>query len=131
MDRKFFDHAALAIELPTVALAGSVGEIPIRLRNTGHRPWASVDAVPVHLSYRLVPEEAGRKTVAGPALDLPGRVRRAQNIDASVKVRWPRRPGIYRLKVDLLLGGTVWFEEMTGRPLAAGEVRVEGAPKPL
>ena len=125
LDRKFFDHATLAVELPAAGNAGEVAEIPIQLRNTAHRPWASRDAVQVRLGYRLVPEEPGRGAVTGPTSALPGRIRRAQNVDTVIRVQWPRRPGSYLLKLDLLLGGTVWFEEITGRPLAEGAVRVE------
>ena len=48
---------------------------------------------------------------------------------ATISRLWPEEPGRYVLELDLLLGGVVWFEEITGRRIARGEVDVTaGAP---
>ncbi|MDX1503182.1 MAG: hypothetical protein R3325_12550 [Thermoanaerobaculia bacterium] len=127
---KFFAHQTVALELPETAAAGAETRLPVRVLNRGRRPWASRADVPVHLRYRLEPL-AGGELVVGRVSRLPGVVSHRELLEGTLRVRWPRRPGRYRMTVDLVLGGTVWFESIGGAPLAEGVVEVrEAEPRP-
>ncbi len=121
---KFFAARALAVELPSQGVAGTRTEIALHLGNRGSRAWASQADVPVHLVHRLRPlDRPGARTLEKLS-PLPHAVAAGGEVMATVRVRWPRRPGRYLLELDLMIGGAVSFADWVGAPLAAGEVRV-------
>lgn len=129
---RFFSSETLELDLPATAPAGERSYHRVKLRNAGRRAWASRDDVPVHLTYRLTPlPEGPREPIVGPMTRFVEPLPHAWERDMALEVVWPRRPGRYRMVVDLLLGGTVWFETITGKPVAVREIVVEppaGAP---
>jgi hypothetical protein len=114
-----------------VRYLGPYRPVPVRARNDGRRHWATHEAVPIQLSYRLQSlDNPKRQPIVGPATSVRSPVGKGGLLDTDLKVRWPRKPGRYELTIDLMLGGAAWFEEWTGQPLARGEVRVDAPETP-
>lgn len=128
---KFYAAEAVAAVLPPTGVAGERLELPVVVRNTGWRPWATEDSIPIHLGYRLTragaPADAPRR--AGPLTRIE-RVGPGAELAVPLKVRWPERPGRYRVVVDLVVAGRLWFESWDGGPVAVGEIDVLPASGP-
>ncbi|MCH7666484.1 MAG: hypothetical protein IH936_11215 [Acidobacteria bacterium] len=126
---KFFRGVTMSVDLPKSARAGKSSLVPIRVRNTGYRFWSSKEAVPTRLGYRIysLPRREGERPVSGRLQDFEGRVPRGSELDAELRVRWPKKPGRYELVVDLNLGGAIWYGAWNQEPLARGVVRVRPA----
>ncbi|MDH3744118.1 MAG: hypothetical protein OES47_03335 [Acidobacteriota bacterium] len=124
--RKFYSGEVIEIELPQRGNTGRRGLVPLRLRNSGWRYWASGDPVPIHLSYRLwpLPRSKHAEPFVGPTTEFAQRVDPGAEVDVEMTLRWPRREGRYEMSVDLVVGGHEWFEDWTGTPLAKARVRV-------
>jgi hypothetical protein len=125
---KFYRGELVEGSLPSVGLAGERLEAALRVRNAGLRYWAGEDAAPVLAASRLFD---GDRELPQPLearmVPVEGRVERGEEAALVVPVRLPRRPGDYLLKVDLLLAGALWFEEIGGAPIAQASLRVEAA----
>lgn len=129
--RKFFVYDAVEVELPERVAAGGADELRVAVRNRGRRPWASRSDVPIHVGYRLEPAEGAVREPAERLIELEGRIERGEVAEVTKSVRWPRRPGRYRVTIDLVAGGAVRFEEWLGLPVAVREVEVvEAAEEP-
>lgn len=122
---KFYAAEAVEVDLPVTGRAGERVGHPVRIRNKGWRPWSSEDSIPIHLGYRLVSleDDAGSARRSGP-LTAIGRVEPGGELATELAVRWPRRPGRYRMVVDLAIAGRMWFESWEGGPVAVVEVEV-------
>jgi hypothetical protein len=121
--RDAFDRQVLRARLPRTAIAGTVDRIPVRVRNLSSRGWATTPLIPVHLSYRLLPEGEG-PLLEGVRTRLPRPVRPGQILVAQARIVWPERPGRYFLRLDLVQENVAWFEDKVGRPLARRWVEV-------
>ncbi len=122
---KFFAYEAAPVELPATAAAGSVARLRVRLTNRGRRPWGSKADVPIHLAYSVRAVAAAPEAPPGVGFAPIDRVvERGQRVELSVDVRWPRRPGGYRVELDLAAAGVELFQQWIGRPIAAGVVEV-------
>ena len=123
---KFYAAKAVQVDLPAAGRAGERVEHPVRIRNTGWRPWSSEDSIPIHLGYRLVPtaDGAGSAPQPGPLTPIR-RVEPGGELTTKLAMRWPRQPGRYRMVVDLVVAGRLWFGSWEGGPVAVTEVEVE------
>jgi hypothetical protein len=122
---RLFERTILALEMPAEVEAGSTSRLQVRVRNESEREWRSDRLFPVFLGYRLTPlEQPGAAATEGARTPLPQPVRSGNVVASSIEVRWPERPGMYQLKVDLVAEGVAWFEERNKAPLGLAEVRV-------
>ncbi|MDH3253376.1 MAG: hypothetical protein OEM62_00120 [Acidobacteriota bacterium] len=122
-----FERTVLAAELPDSVVAGSVSRVTIRARNQSRGAWRSEGLFPVFLSYTLEPLKNGRSEVEeGQRNPLGGAIRPTAELALPLEIRWPWKPGSYRVKVDLVAEGVAWFESMVGAPLVEGTVNVVG-----
>ena len=122
---KFFSYAAEPVELPRSVVAGSVSTLRVSLTNRGRRPWASQADVPIHLARKTRPaarSDDNADTIRFTAID--GTVGRRERLELRAEHRWPKRPGRYRLELDLAVGGVELFQEWLGAPIAEGVVEV-------
>ncbi|MCM2269619.1 MAG: hypothetical protein NDJ75_05925 [Thermoanaerobaculia bacterium] len=121
-----FEREVESVELPATGIAGRQAEIPIRVVHRGTWPWSSRTTLPVLLTASLVAlDGSGGHEVRG---ELPGTVRPGQRLETTLALRWPERPGRYRVTVDLVLEDVAWFADRLGEPLATGEVTVTAPP---
>jgi len=83
---------------------------------------ASVSGDPAEDSelVRVALDGSGAHEVRG---ELPGTVRPGQRLETTLALRWPERPGRYRVTVDLVLEDVAWFADRLGEPLATSQVR--------
>jgi hypothetical protein len=124
----FFEATLLEAEIPPRALAGAEGRFRVRVRNDGRRYWSSEDPIAVLFGYRLyrLPRQEGDAGVVGPWTPLPARVPSRSEFEADVLVKWPEKKGRYEMRLDLTVGGVVWFEDWTKAPLAVRTLRLVG-----
>lgn len=126
---KFLQAFPLDLELPRTGSAGGRTTVPVRIRNTGLRFWASRNTVPTHLGYQFfsLPRQEGDEPVSGRLEDFDGQVTKGSDLVTELGIRWPRKPGSYELVVDLSLAGVYWFAEWNQEPLARVTVEVKTA----
>jgi hypothetical protein len=127
----FFAATLLEAKIPQRAAAGTDGRFRVRVRNDGRRYWTSEDPIPVLFGYRLyrLPREVGDDGVEGPWTPLPARVPSRSEIEADVLVKWPQEKGRYEMRLDLTVGGVVWFEDWVGSPLAVRNLHTVDVPE--
>ncbi len=121
--RQLVSREVVEVQVPASAAAGSVLRVPVRVRNTGRTTWSSRGDLPVRLGYRLHPPGGGEPIEPPPAA-LPGETGPGETLATDLEVRLPRRPGRYRLVVDLVAPQVAWFADRTGEPLAEAEIEV-------
>lgn len=113
------------LDLPDV-LAGAVAQAVVRLENAGTATWRSTTDAGVRLSYHWLDERGnpivwdGMRTLFGSPV-APGEL-----ATATIPVRGPVPPGRYRLAVDLVEEGRLWFAEVGNAPL---EMECEVGPR--
>jgi pimeloyl-ACP methyl ester carboxylesterase len=122
---RLFERTVLALEMPAEVEAGSSSRIEVRVRNESEGEWRSDRLFPVFFSYRLTPlGQPDAAATEGSRTPLPQPVRSGSVVANSMEIRWPDKPGLYQLKVDLVVEGVAWFEERNKAPLGFTEVRV-------
>ncbi len=121
--RQLVSREVLEVGLPREAAAGSLVKVPVRVRNTGRTTWSSRGDLPVRLGYRLHPPGGG-DPIEPPPATLPGETGPGETLATELEIRLPRRPGRYRLVVDLVAPQVAWFADRTGEPLAEAEIEV-------
>jgi hypothetical protein len=122
---RLFERTVLALEMPADVEAGSSSRLEVQVRNESEEEWRSDRLFPVFFSYRLTPlGQPGAAATEGARIPLPQPVRSGNIAAGSVEIRWPDKPDLYQLKVDLVAEGVAWFEERNGAPLGLAEVRV-------
>jgi len=120
-----FAAEPIGLALPTEAVAGDEAAVEVRVVHRGDWPWEAEGPLPVALGARLErldPEPGGALTEF--RAPLPRDVQPGQRVDATLRIRWPKEPGRYRLVVDLVLEEVAWFSERGGAPLGESEVTV-------
>jgi hypothetical protein len=123
---RFYRGELDELSFPNRVSPGSTRRIPIRVRNTGTRYWATDDPIPVFLGYRLyeLPRRDGETTIIGPLTRLPGKVEPGGLLETRLDLALPSTEGQYEVVVDLVVAGINWFEVWNGKPLASGRIRV-------
>ncbi len=102
----------LHLELGPVR-AGAVGAAVVRLENAGSAPWRTEnDRTGVHLSYHWLDERGNPIVWDGIRTALERPVAPGERLEAELRIRGPIPPGRYRLAVDLVDEGRLWFEEI-------------------
>jgi len=121
-----FAREVEAVAMPAGGVAGEAATVAVRVVHRGDWPWSSQVPLPVHLTASLAAADGGElHEFRAP---LPRAVRRGERLETTLELRWPERPGRYRLTVDLVLEDVTWFGDRVGEPLGAAEVTV--APRP-
>ena len=128
--RKFYSAQALTVNLPQSASAAARRELPVRLRNSGWRPWATADSIPIHLSYRIRRQGGSGASTAGPLTRIDPSVAPGAELATDLRVRWPSEPGRYEMGVDMVVAGHLWFEGWGGGPVARGAIEIVAATPP-
>jgi hypothetical protein len=85
---------------PIEVTAGSQTQLPLKVRNTGSRPWRPDGIFPHRLGYRLSTQGGGSE-VASQAAMLTGRVPPGKSLDLPLSIRWPDEPGSYELIIEI------------------------------
>lgn len=115
----FYDAALEPLAFTSAVALGAGQRLELRVTNRSPRPWrfTPVEAPHgVHLGLRV-------ERVDGPlAFELRGTTPDAelapgQSLALAAEIPPLAEPGAYRLRVDLVDEGVVWFEEMGSRPL--------------
>ena len=106
------------LDLPEIR-AGAVSEAVVRLENAGTAAWHSREDTGIRLSYHWLDERGNAIVWDGIRTPLARPVAPGEALTATVAVRGPVPPGRYRLAVDLVNEGRLWFAEVGNRPLEA------------
>ncbi|MDX1501488.1 MAG: hypothetical protein R3325_03925 [Thermoanaerobaculia bacterium] len=109
--------------LPATAVAGATDVVELTLRNTGELAWERDGLLPARLGYRLYGDGSERPR-EGPRSELPADVPPGAEVTVALPIRWPERPGRYRLVVDLVRDGAGWLADRGAGPVAEAAVRV-------
>jgi hypothetical protein len=124
---RFYRGEVEALRMPAHVAPGARRKVPISIRNTGSRYWATNDPIPIFLSYkaRRVSGNDGDEAAIGPLSHLPDRVAPGAVAQTSLEMVLPDQAGEYEVAVDLVVAGLNWFEEWNGKPLVRRRIRVE------
>jgi hypothetical protein len=77
------------------------------------------------VGYRLDAEGAkSRRPLVERLVPIVGTVERGAEVSVQVPIQWPEHPGLWRVRIDPLLAGALWFEEILGAAALEGQVRV-------
>jgi hypothetical protein len=106
------------LDLPEIR-AGAVSEAVVRLENAGTATWRSREDTGIRLSYHWLDERGNAIVWDGIRTLLPRPVAPGEALTATMPVRGPVPPGRYRLAVDLVDEGRLWFAEVGNAPLEA------------
>jgi hypothetical protein len=93
--------------------AGAVGAAVVRLENAGSAAWRTEDdRTGVLLSYHWLDERGNPIVWDGIRTALERTVAPGERLETELRIRGPIPPGRYRLAVDLVDEGRLWFEEI-------------------
>jgi hypothetical protein len=106
--------------------AGALHRAEVAVENAGAVTWATAGATWILASYHWLDAYGNPIVWDGIRTPLPRPVRPGERIDLRLDVRAPLPPGRYRLAVDLLDEGRLWFAELGNAPL---ESAVEVLPR--
>jgi SAM-dependent methyltransferase len=100
-----------AYEGPDRVRCGEEFQATVRVKNTGWRPWSSVDSPPVLASYHWL--DAGRRVVTpeGSRTPLATTIESGQEEIVLLRVQAPGAPGPAILSIDLVHEGVAWFSD--------------------
>ena len=99
--------------------AGAVSEVVVRLENAGTATWRSTEDAGVRLSYHWLDERGNAIVWDGIRTQLARPIAPGEALTATMSVRGPVPPGGYRLAVDLVDEGRLWFAEVGNVPIEA------------
>lgn len=119
-----FAREVAAVALPATVEAGSRTTVALRVRNTGAWTWRSDAVLPVQIGARLDPVDAGGGPSTEPRFALPGPIAPGELFETAVELAWPKAPGRYRVRLDLVAEDLAWFADRVGEPLAEAHVEV-------
>jgi hypothetical protein len=98
----------LGLELGTVR-AGAITAAVAELKNAGTAPWRTES---IKLAYHWLDERGNPIVWDGIRTALERPLDPADRLRAELRIRGPIPPGLYRLAVDLVDEGRLWFEEV-------------------
>jgi hypothetical protein len=106
--------------------AGAVSACRVEVENAGTVPWRSANGAGVHVAYHWL-DPRGNPIVWSPAYSpLPHAVAPGERAEVPVLIRAPIPYGRYRLALDLVDEGRLWFSEVGNERL---ELEVDVAPR--
>ena len=111
---------------PGVVKAGARGRARVEVENAGAASWRSQPESGVWLAYHWLDDRGNAIVWDGIRTELPGTVAPGERVALEFALRGPIPPGRYRLAVDLVDEGRVWFAEIGGAPC---EAEVDVAPR--
>ena len=103
--------------------AGAVAVAEVEVENAGGATWRSAEGGGVLLSYHWLDSFGNAIVWDGIRTPFPHAVAPGERTRIEVRVRGPMPPGPYRLALDLVDEGRVWFEEV-GNALLERDVEV-------
>ena len=106
--------------------AGSAGRARVEIENAGTAAWQSHGTTGILLAYHWLDERGNAIVWDGIRTELPHSVEPGTRASVDFSLRGPIPPGRYRLAVDLVDEGRVWFGEIGSPPL---ESDVDVAPR--
>ena len=108
-------------EGPDRVRCGDLFQATVRMKNTGWRPWSSVDSPPLMASYHWLDATRRVATQEGRRTPLAVRIEAGQEEVVLVRVEAPATPGLAILSIELVHEGVTWLSEQGVVPL---QVRV-------
>ena len=106
--------------------AGALDRARVEVENAGAAPWRTHERSGIWLSYHWLDERGNPIVWDGIRTGLPQAVEPGGRVAIDFELRGPIPPGRYRLAVDLVDAGRVWFAEIGSPPL---ETEVDVAPR--
>ena len=117
---------------------GELVHIPVAVTNQGKITWSPHAEPPFHLSYHWVDAVTERVVrFDGVRTPLKADVAPGARVAQSVRVRFPRAPGAYRVAWDVVQESRLWFVAEPGAQMTftaaavAGEPAADATPEPL
>lgn len=103
--------------------AGALGRARVEVENAGTAAWRTQPSAGIWLAYHWLDERGNAIVWDGIRTGLPQPVEPGGHVEVEFELRGPIPPGRYRLAVDLVDEGRVWFAEI-GSPALDTEVEV-------
>ena len=103
--------------------AGALGRARVEIENAGTAAWRTQPSSGIWLAYHWLDERGNPIVWDGIRTGLPQAVEPGGRVDVEFELRGAIPPGRYRLAVDLVDEGRVWFAEI-GSPALDTEVDV-------
>jgi SAM-dependent methyltransferase len=100
-----------AYEGPDRARCGGVFDATLRVKNTGWRPWSSVDNPPVMVSYHWLDSRRCVVTHEGLRTALATTIESGQEKTVLLRIQAPGAPGPAILSIDLVHESVAWFSD--------------------
>ena len=95
--------------VPTFAMAGTQGTIPMTLKNTSNFTWPAAGANPITLSYHWSTPSGQAVVWDGARTKLPADLASGASVQLQAQVAFPPAPGNYLLRWDVVQEGQFWF----------------------
>jgi hypothetical protein len=93
--------------------AGALGGVEVEVENTGTAVWRAG----INAAYHWLDERGNPIVWDGLRTPLPSQVAPGEHLGLRLRLRAPIPPGSYRLAVDLVDEGRLWFAEAGSEPL--------------
>jgi hypothetical protein len=91
--------------------------VAVRVRNNGRGIWIPNEQNDIVLSYRIFEIDDGELVLEGSRTRLPQAVNPGDQLDLTVELQSPDKPGSYILVIDMVHEGKAWFADMGSKPL--------------
>ena len=101
--------ATYAVGLPPVLLPGGRTTVPVTVVNSGTAAWAAAGASPVRLAAHVNDAKGNVVIWDGARTSLAADVAPGASVKLDLIVDAPSAPGPYRVRIDLVREGIVWF----------------------
>ncbi|MCX7776486.1 MAG: NBR1-Ig-like domain-containing protein [Armatimonadetes bacterium] len=111
-----YDYEIVSHDIPGELISGQTYRVKVHVKNRGALTWRAVGEDIVQLGYRWV-DEKGAVFEFGILSNLPKDIQMDDSVELDVPLKAPKKAGAYTLKVDMVRGGKIWFEEQGAKPL--------------
>jgi hypothetical protein len=112
--------------VPPQLRAGRLVRVKGKVRNTSAATWRARGATRVSLAYHWRAEDGSVVDWEGLRSPLPDDVPAGGEVEVTLEIAAPKRPGRYLLELDALRERQAWFSDR--RPGAAPRIPVEVVP---
>jgi len=96
---------------------GAVQAVPVKVRNQGIGVWIPNEQNDIALSYRVYDDNDGTQVLEGARTRLPHAVNPGEELDLTMELKSPDKPGRYILVIDMVHEGKAWFADLGSQPL--------------
>lgn len=110
------DYEIISHDIPSELISGQAYKVKLRLKNRGALTWRATGDDIVQLGCRWI-DEKGAVVESAIISNLPKDIQMDETVELDALLKAPKKGGAYRLKLDMVRAGKIWFEEHGAKPL--------------